>query len=247
MYSPLEQFDIFPIAVISLPFFNIHITNMTAYLFLTLFIITVLFSFPISKYKILPNNTQILTEKIYDFIYNIVLENLGRHGKVYFALLLSLFIYIVTINLVGMVPYTFTPTSHVGIAFGLSFLFFIGFTTLGASLHRLDYLNNFFPKGTPYEMSPLLVPIEIISHVSKAFSLGIRLFANMMSGHTLLKIIGGFACTMLLNGGMLAILGILPFILLFILTGLECGIAILQGYVFTVLCTLYITDSVNLH
>lgn len=247
LFSPLEQFEINTIIPFYIGFIDISITNLSLYLLIVISIYYFVASYLLSSFNIIPKAYQIVVESIYDFVYGIVYENLTKKSSLFFPILLTLFCYIVTINLLGMIPYSFTPTSHVGIAFGLSFSFFIGFTLIGIYEHRDDYLNNFFPDQTPYEMSPLLVPIEIISHISKAFSLGIRLFANMMSGHTLLKIISGFSWNMFLHGGLLSIAGLIPFFVLFALVSLETGIAILQGYVFTVLVTLYINDSINLH
>lgn len=246
-YSPLEQFDINILLSLDLFFFSINITNSALFMGLATLVLFLYTNASLNNVSVVPHRWQSTFEMVYEFIYNLVVENIGKEGKKYLPLIFTLFMFLILNNLLGMIPYSFTPTSHVSITFSLSLAFFIGVTLLGIYKHRILFLNNFFPSGTPYELSPLLVAIEVISYVSKAFSLAIRLFANMMSGHTLLKIIASFAWTMLSNGGFLCILGILPFLLLFVLTGLEIGIAILQAYVFTILVCIYINDSIHLH
>lgn len=178
-------------------------------------------------------------------IYKIFYQNLSNYKQ--FPFLFSLFLFILFSNLIGMIPYNFTITSHIILTLGLSFMIFFGMTYIGFQQHGLHFFSYFIPHGAPSILLPLLVVIEIISYFARALSLGIRLFANIMSGHTLLKIMANFTWTLLNIGGFLSILSLFPFVLILIITLLELGIACLQAYVFIVLSILYINDSYNLH
>jgi ATP synthase subunit 6 len=149
-------------------------------------------------------------------------------------------------NLIGMIPYSFTITSHLFITFSLALTIFIGINIIAIKKHKLHFLGFFLPSGVHIALAPLLVPIEVVSYVARVFSLAIRLFANMMSGHTLLKIIAGFAWTMISFGGVWYILQLFPLLIIIAVTVLELGIAILQAYVFTILICLYLNDAINL-
>lgn len=146
-----------------------------------------------------------------------------------------------------MIPYSFTVTSHIIVTFGLSLSIFIGVTIIGFYTHRIHFFSILLPSGTPLALSFFLVVIELISYIARAFSLAIRLFANLMSGHSLLKILAGFAWTMLSIGGIFYLLSLIPLIVVFAVTGLEVGIAMLQAYVFTILTCLYLNDAIHLH
>jgi len=200
-----------------------------------------------SNRKIIPTRKQAFAESIYEFVLNLVNENVGEKGNKYFPLIFVIFIFILTCNLLGMIPYSFTVTSHIIVTFFLSLSIFIGVTIIGFAHHGIHFFSFFLPAGAPVVLGPFLVVIELISYISRAFSLAIRLFANMMSGHSLLKILAGFAWTMLSVGGIFYVIHLVPLIIVFIITGLEIGIAMLQAYVFTVLTCIYLNDSINLH
>jgi ATP synthase subunit 6 len=223
------------------------ITNATIFALISYQIIYVILQAGTVEQKIVPTQTQSFVEMMYEFVYRIVYENVGIKGRAYFPFIFVLFLYVLAANLLGMVPYSFTITSHIIVTFLLSSSIFIGVTILGFSKHKLKFFGFFLPNGSPMWLGPMIVIIETLSYISRAFSLAIRLFANMMSGHSLLKILAGFSWTMLSMGGIYYILALVPAILVFIITGLEIGIAILQAYVFTVLTCLYLNDSLNLH
>jgi len=183
----------------------------------------------------------------YEFIYFLIEEQIGTKGYKYFNFIFTLFMFILCCNLLGMIPYSFTATSHIVITFGLSMAIFIGVTIIGFVHHGLHFFYLFVPAGVPAGLLPLIVGIEFISYLTRGLSLGIRLTANMFAGHTLLKIISTFAWQMLMAGGFLSVAGLAPIALLFALTGLEIVIAILQAYVFTVLTCSYLNDAINLH
>ena len=159
----------------------------------------------------------------------------------------TLFVFILMNNLIGMVPYSFTATSHLVVTFGLSLSLFIGITIVGFQTHGMHFFSFLLPKGAPLALAPLLVVLELVSYCFRAVSLGVRLFANMMAGHTLVKILSCFAWSMLSVGGVLTIASSIPFAVVFALTGLEIGVACLQAYVFTILICIYLNDAINLH
>lgn len=245
--SPLEQFQIISIIPIEIFNMNISFTNSSLMLLLALFLIITSFNRAITNNKIIPVRKQAIAESIYEFVYNLVYENVGEKGNKYFPFIFVLFIFILTLNLLGMIPYSFTVTSHIIVTFFISLSIFIGITIIGFVHHKLHFFSFFLPAGSPIFLAPLLVVIELVSYVSRAFSLAIRLFANMMSGHSLLKILAGFSWTMLSVGGIFYVLQLVPLIVVFLITGLEIGIACLQAYVFTVLTCIYLNDSINLH
>src|SRR5579885_806180 len=225
LYSPLEQFQIISIIPIEIFGFNISITNSTIMMLIVFLLITTGFNKAISGNRIVPIRKQAVVESIYEFVYNMLYENVGEKGNQYFPFIFVLFIFLLVCNLIGMIPYSFTVTSHLIVTFFLSLSIFIGVTIIGFVHHRLHFFSFFLPPGSPVALGPFLVVIELISYVSRAFSLAIRLFANMMSGHSLLKILAGFAWSMLSFGGIFYILHLIPLIIVFLITGLEIGIA----------------------
>jgi ATP synthase subunit 6 len=245
--SPLEQFQIISILPIDIFNINLSFTNSSLVMLLAFVLIITLFNKAIQNNRIVPVRKQAVAESIYEFVYTLVYENIGKKGNRYFPFIFVLFIFILTCNLLGMIPYSFTVTSHIIVTFFLSLSIFIGVTIIGFKHHGIHFFSFFLPAGSPVVLAPFLVVIELISYTSRAFSLAIRLFANMMSGHSLLKILAGFSWSMLSIGGIFYVLQLVPLIVVFIITGLEIGIACLQAYVFTVLTCIYLNDSINLH
>ena len=172
---------------------------------------------------------------------------LKKNGPLYFPMLFTIFCFIFFCNLLGMVPFSFTVTSHIAVTLGLAILAFFGINVIGIKTHGFHMLSLFLPPGAPIALAPLLVMIELVSYSFRVISLALRLFANMMSGHCLLKILAGFAWTMLSAGGLLTVAHILPLIVIFAIVGLELSIAFLQAYVFTVLLCIYLNDAISLH
>jgi ATP synthase subunit 6 len=245
--SPLEQFEIVTIFPISLLGLNFSLTNSSLFLLLSLFVIIFSLTLAFFKISLVPTLWQLLKESLYEVTSNMVQDNLGKQGEVYFPFIFTLHLLLLTCNLIGMVPYSFTVTSHIVFTFGLSLSIFIGINIIGIQTHGIKFFSLFLPRGVPLIIVPLLVTIEFVSYIIKVFTLSIRLFANMTSGHTLLKIIAGFAWTMLSTGGLLAFFHIIPLGLLIALIGLEFGIAALQAYVFTLLTCIYLNDVLNMH
>jgi len=177
----------------------------------------------------------------------LLFDNINKDGEKYFPFISVIFTFVLFSNLIGLIPYSFTITSHLIVTFFLGLSIFIGVNIIGVTHHKLSFLTLFYPAGISFYLGLLLVPIEFISHIFKPISLSVRLFANMMSGHTLLKVIGGFGWKMLMLGGVYIVLHYIPLLILFALYGLELGVACIQAYVFVILIIIYLKDSINLH
>ena len=250
--SPLEQFQVLPIFSFYLGFFDFSITNETIILLLILFFSSVLFLSLLKEndnsYYIVPNRWQSLIEIIYKLILSLVNDNIkDKKNQFFFPLVFSIFFLLLSINLIGLIPYSFTLTSHLIVTLSLSLAIFIGINIICIRTHGINFFSLFLPSGTSVPLALLLVPIELISYIFKPVSLSIRLFANMMAGHTLLKVIAGFAFTLMGNFGILFLLHYVPLFILIPLYGLELGVALIQSFVYSVLICIYLNDSINLH
>ena len=246
MASPLAQFEIKKIIPLEFLGYDISFTNSSLAMLSTVILIFSFLYLGVRKLNIVPSRSQTLVESTYEFISNMINDNIGEAGLKYFSLIFTLFLFILIGNLLGMFPYSFTWTSHIIVTFSIAFFIFIGVTIIAIYKHGLvKFLKFFAPSGVPKAMLILLVPIEIISYLSRPISLSVRLFANMMAGHTLLKVIGGFVFVLAANSFIIG--GILPLAFLIALTGLEIVIAFLQAYVFAILTCLYINDAIHLH
>jgi F-type H+-transporting ATPase subunit a len=252
--SPLDQFAILPLIPMKLGNLYFSFTNPSLFMLLTLSLVLLLLHFVTKKGggNSVPNVWQSLVELIYDFVLNLVNEQIGGlSGNVkqkFFPCILVTFTFLLFRNLQGMIPYSFTVTSHFLITLGLSFSIFIGITIVGFQRNGLHFLSFSLPAGVPLPLAPFLVLLELIPHCFRALSLGIRLFANMMAGHSSVKILSGFAWTMLCMNDLFYFIGDLgPLFIVLALTGLELGVAILQAHVFTILICIYLNDATNLH
>ena len=255
LLTPLEQFQI--ISLLPLTFFNLDFsfTNLLLInlLTLTFFICIVYFLSSDANYLgnmsfyLVPNSWQIFVETLYDVVSQLLFDNINLEGEKYFPYISMIFIFILFSNLIGLVPYSFTATSHMVVTFTLSFSIFIGVNIVGFKKHNVRMLSLILPANSTFTLALILVPIEFISYIAKPVSLGVRLFINLMAGHTLLKVIIGFAWSMLLLEDLLALMHLIPLFLLVILMGLELGVALIQAYVFTILTCIYLNDSINLH
>lgn len=241
-HSPLAQFEVHAIVPIEIGGYNLSFTN--ASLWMTIAVATALFVMflGLRKRALVPHRWQSLSESLVQFISGTVTGSAGQEGMKYFPLVFSLFMFVLFSNLAGMVPYSFTATSHIIVTFALALLVFFGTTGLAIYKHGIGkFLHFFLPQGTPWWMAPLMYFIELFSYLARPISLSVRLAANMMAGHTMLKVIAGFVVMLGFIGGWL------PFALLIVLTGFEIGIAILQAYIFTVLTCVYLNDALHLH
>ena len=219
---------------------DISFTNSSLMMIVTIMVATGFLVGGMRKRDMVPGRWQLMAEISYEFIAGLMRDNVGKAGRPFFPLVFSLFMFILFGNMLGMLPYSFTFTSHIIVTFGLAITIFLGVTVLGFVKHGIGFCKFFAPAGVPLLLMPLLVPIEIISYLSRPISLSVRLFANMMAGHTLLKVFGGFVIKM-------SFFGVLPLAFLVALTGLELLIAFLQAYVFAILTCLYINDALHMH
>ena len=229
---------------------NIHLslTNLGFYLILSVLIILILNIITTNYNKIISSNWSISQESIYVTIHNIVVNQINAtKGQIYFPFIYALFIFILINNLIGMIPYSFASTSHFILTFSISFTVVLGATLLGFQQHGLTFFSLFVPAGCPLSLLPLLVLIEFISYLARNVSLGLRLAANILSGHMLLNILSGFTYNIITSGFIFFILGIIPLGFIIAFCGLELGIAFIQAQVFVVLSSSYIKDALDLH
>lgn len=240
MASPLEQFEINPIFPLKIGGVDVSFTNSSLYMVIAVVLCAGFVILGMRRGAIVPGRMQCAVEISYEFIANLLRDTVGNEGRAYFPFIFTIFMFVLVGNLLGMTPYSFTFTSHIIVTFAIAFVIFVGVTVLGFVKHGFGFFKFFVPPGTPLPLYPLLIPIEVISYLSRPISLSVRLFANMLAGHTLLKVIAGFV-------GLLGAFGILPFAFVVALTGLEVLIAFLQAYVFAILTCLYINDALHLH
>jgi F-type H+-transporting ATPase subunit a len=238
--SPLHQFTIDRLIPIHLGSLDASFTNSALLMLLAVIATTGFLVYAMRDAQLIPNRLQSMAELSYEFIAGMVRENVGDEGKPYFPFLFTLFMFVLFGNMLGMVPWSFTYTSHIIVTFALALTVFIGVTIIGFAKHGLHFLTLFAPKGVPKIILLLLVPIEVLSYFIRPFTLSIRLFANMMAGHTMLIIFAGFVAS-------LGIFGIAPLGMDVFLILLEFLVAALQAYVFVILSCLYLTDAIHLH
>jgi len=243
--DPMHQFEVR--ALMPLPSVggvDVSFTNAALFMVLAVGMILGLMSFAARRRALVPGRWQMLGELAYGFIANMVRDNVGREGQAYFPFIFSLFMFILFCNMLGMLPYAFTVTSHLAVTFALAAFVFALVTLVGFMRHGLKFLSIFVPKGIPLVLMPLLVVIELISYLSRPISLSVRLFANMLAGHTMLKVFGGFVVGLSAAG--LWPLAAAPFAFMVAFTGLEILIAFLQAYVFAILTCIYLHDAIHL-
>jgi len=247
----LDQFEIrnlISLEINLLDNLQISLTNIGLYLSISAGIILVINLLATNYNKIVANEWSINQESLYSTIHSIVINQINsKQGQIYFPFIYALFMYILINNLVGLVPYSFAATSHFVLTFSLSFTVVLGATILGFQKHGLKFFSLFVPSGCPLALLPLLVLIEFISYLSRNVSLGLRLGANILSGHMLLNILAGFTYNIMTSGFIYLFLGLIPLAFIIAFSGLELGIAFIQAQVFVVLTSSYIKDSLDLH
>ena len=251
VYSPLDQFKIAPLISLQIAGLDVSFTNFTLAALVTLFIIQALVFLvkepTTDSFFVIPSGWQNLIEKLYALVSQILSDIITTGSEKYFPFMAVLFMFILSNNLIGMVPYSFTTTSHITLTFFLSFSIFVALNVIGFQKHGMHYFSLFLPANTGFFLALVLVPIELISYIAKPISLGVRLFINLMAGHSLLKVIVGFSWNMLLVENLKAIAFVFPLLVLVILTGLELAVALIQAYVFITLTAIYLNDSEALH
>jgi F-type H+-transporting ATPase subunit a len=240
-HGPMHQFEIKRLIPMELFGYDISFTNASLFMVLALVLASLFLITAMSRRSLVPGRLQSIAESTYEFVANIVRENLGQEGMRYFPWVFSIFIFILTLNMLGMVPGSFTVTSHIIVTFALAAMVWLTVTFIGFARHGVGFLKLFVPHGVPFWLMPLIVPIELISYLIRPISLSVRLFANMMAGHTMLKVFAGFAVTLPVFAKAAPVVFTAAF------TGLEFLVAFLQAFIFTVLTCIYLNDAVNMH
>jgi F-type H+-transporting ATPase subunit a len=249
--NPLDQFEIRDLISLNLPVLEnmqFSLTNIALYLILASLIVFYLHILTDNNSELLSTKWSVTMETIYDTINNIVVNQINKaKGQSYFPFMYVLFIFILVNNLIGITPYSFASTSHFILTFALSFSIVLGATILGLQIHTWKFFSLFVPAGCPLALLPLLVLIEFISYLARNVSLGLRLAANILSGHMLLNILSGFTYNIMTSGFVYFIIGLLPLSFIIAFAGLELAIAFIQAQVFVVLSSSYIKDALDLH
>ncbi len=247
--SPLEQFEVTSWAAFDVSLLGLHfsLTNLGFYTLIVLFLSIGVHVIASNDRKLVPSRWSIGLESSYASLHGMVKEQIGSANEVYLPFIYALFFFIILANLSGNVPYSFTLTTSAVVSIGLSFTIFFGVTILGLYRHGVHFFSYFVPAGTPIGMVPLLVLIELISYLARAFSLGVRLFANMVAGHTLLKILSGMLWPILTSSILMFLVALIPMAIFLALVGLEIAVSFIQAYVFVVLTCVYLRDAIDLH
>ncbi|MCB2100522.1 MAG: F0F1 ATP synthase subunit A [Rhodobacterales bacterium] len=241
MANPLHQFEIQDVVPIHIGGLNASFTNSALFMVITVAVVTLFLTASTRGRALVPGRWQSMAELSYEFVAGMVRDNVGAEGRRYFPFIFSLFMFILFGNLLGLIPYSFTFTSHIIVTLAMALFVFVGVTVIGFLRHGAHFLSFFVPKGVHPVMWILLIPIEVLSYLSRPVSLSIRLFANMMAGHTMLKVFAGFIVPLGFLGGWA------PLAMAVALSGFEFLVAFLQAYVFSVLACLYLNDAIHLH
>ncbi|MGX6959956.1 MAG: F0F1 ATP synthase subunit A [Rickettsia endosymbiont of Pentastiridius leporinus] len=239
--SPLVQFNIKKLVDIKIFDFDISFTNSSAYMLVASILALTYFYVAFYNSRLIPSRLQISAEMIYHLVTGMLNQNVGEKGRKFIPIIFTLFIFILFCNLLGMIPYGFTVTSHIVVTFALAILVFLIVTIIGFITHGTHFLSLFLPHGTPLWLAPLMIIIELFAYLARPVSLSLRIAANMMAGHILLKVIAGFAVSLMIY------LKFLPIPLMVVLIGFEIFVAMLQAYIFTILACVYLNDAINLH
>jgi F-type H+-transporting ATPase subunit a len=243
-HNPLEQFEIHPILPITVGDLNLSFTNSSLWMAISVLLIYALVMLGSRHASMVPGRLQALVEMSYEFIADMLGSTVGKDGRQYFPFVFTLFMFILFGNLLGMIPGSFTYTSHIIVTFSMAIFVVTAVTIIGIVRHGWHFFSFFAPSGCPIYVMPLLVPIEVLSYLIRPISLSVRLFVNMMAGHIMLKTFAGFIVAL---GSFYLVPAVAPLALTIGLTGLELAIAFLQAYVFTVLTCIYLHDAIHLH
>ncbi|MBZ0208697.1 MAG: F0F1 ATP synthase subunit A [Hyphomicrobium sp.] len=237
----MEQFQIKRIFPIDLFGVDASFTNASLFMVIAVVLISLFLILAMGPRSLVPGRLQSMAELCYEYIANMVRENLGEEGMKYFPWVFTIFMFILTLNLLGMIPHSFTVTSHIIVTFAFAAMVWITVTIIGFVRHGAGFLRLFVPSGVPWWLLPIIVPIELISYFIRPISHSVRLFANMMAGHTMLKVFAGFVVGLGVLGGWA------PFAFVVAFTGLEIVVAFLQALIFTVLTCIYLNDALHMH
>ena len=248
--SPLSQFEVISLIGLNAPilnYLNLSLTNFGLYTILALCIIIGLHTYGDNEFKLIPNKWSIAFESSFQSLSTMVKDQIGSLNEMYIPFIYSIFFFILIGNLISNVPYSFAITASAVLTLGLSVTIFMGVTILSVYKHGIKFFSYFIPAGTPLGLVPLIVPIEVISYFARAVSLGVRLFANLTAGHTLLKILSTFLYKLFSSSLLIAVLTLIPFAIFVGLIGLEIMVSLIQSFVFTLLTCSYLKDAIDLH
>lgn len=245
--DPMHQFQITPIVPIHIGGYDLSITNSTLWMWAAVGFACLFLTMAMSRRSLVPGRVQSIAEMTYEMISGMVRSTMGTDGMRFFPFVFSLFVFVLFSNLLGMVPYSFTVTSHIIVTFALAAVVFLMVLAFGFARHGIRFFSIFLPHGTPPLLALLIVPIEVISFLSRPISLSVRLFANMLAGHTMLKLFAGFVVLLLGAGGAVAGIAIIPMAATIAVTALEFLVAFLQAYVFAILTCIYLNEALHLH
>ncbi len=243
--DPLHQFVVQPLIPLNIGGLDASFTNASLWMVVTVAVITLFTTLGMGKGSMVPGRMQSVVESFYTFLADMVRDNAGHDAMRFFPFIFSLFMFIFFANMLGMLPIAFTVTSHIIVTFALAITVFIGVTLTGFVLHGPRFLKVFVPSGVPIALLPLVVAIEVISYFSRPISHSVRLFANMLAGHIMLKVFAGFVLTFMAMGAVGFVGMILPLFMIVALTALEFLVAALQAYVFTILTCMYLHDALH--
>lgn len=247
MADPIHQFVIQPIIPFEMAGLDLSFTNSSLWMTIAAVTSVTFLSIATRKKALVPSRMQVTAEMLYEFIAGMIRENTGPKGRQYFPLIFTIFIVVLMGNVLGLIPYSFTYTSHIIVTFALAALIFCVVTVLGFVNHGAKFLTLFAPSGVPLALQFLIVPIELLSFLIRPITLSVRLFANMVAGHLMLKVFAGFS-TMVLGLGLGGIaVGLVPMFFNVAIYALELLVALLQAYIFAILSAIYLKDTVDLH
>ncbi len=247
MADPIHQFMITPIFEDRFTDFNLAYTNSSLWMTIGAVTAIMFLTLAIRKKELIPGRLQASAEMLYEFVASMVRDNIGSKGRKYFPLIFTLFIIVLMGNVLGLLPYAFTYTSHIIVTFALAFSIFLMVTVLGFVNHGIGFLKMFVPPGVPFVLLILIVPIEILSFMIRPVTLAMRLFANMLAGHLMLKVFAGFSVMMAGMGTFGVLAGLVPMGFNIAMLLLELLVAALQAYIFAILSCIYLKDTVDLH
>ena len=246
MANPIKQFEIQPLVPFHVGGFDLSYTNSALWMTIAVVVSTTLLSLAMRKRALVPGRLQAFAEMLYEFVAGMIRENIGNKGRQYFPLIFTLFVIVLLGNMLGMLPYSFTYTSHIIVTAALAFFIFFIVMIVGVVKHGTHFFSLFIPPGVPWWLMPLIIPIEVMSFLIRPVTLSVRLFANMIAGHIMLKVFAGFSVGMFAAGGFLTLGGIGPMLFNSVLIGFEFLIAFLQAYVFAILSCIYLKDTVEI-
>jgi len=245
--GPLEQFEIKRLVNLPVGNLDLSFTNSSLWMVIAVVASTALLVYGMRGRALVPGRVQSIAELLYEFVAEMVRDNAGPQARKFFPFIFSLFIFVLFGNVLGLIPGSFTFTSHIIVTFAMALFVFVVVTIVAFVKHGLHFFHFFLPHGTPLWLAPLIVPIELISYFVRPISLSIRLFANMLAGHTMMKVFAGFTVSMVAAGGGMAAVGMLPVLLNVALFALEFLVAGIQAYIFALLSCVYLRDALEMH